>query len=225
MWFLYQCAPQTAVYCVPSALELDGTIQVDRLEEAFRAVIQRHDVLRTTFALENGELVQRVALDSHFQLQECVLEATPAEQLEATTERLLTEEIRRPFDLGSGSPLRALLVRLNSERHVLLVTMHHIATDGWSMGLFWRDLELAYSSLTQGRSPLWPELPLRYADYAVWQRERLRSQALDDQLHYWKRNLEGLSRLELPPIDRVAPVLAPTGLNSCSRSPRRWLKA
>jgi amino acid adenylation domain-containing protein len=198
MWFLYQCAPQTAVYCVPSALELDGTIQVDRLEEAFRAVIQRHDVLRTTFALENGELVQRVALDSHFQLQECVLEATPAEQLEATTERLLTEEIRRPFDLGSGSPLRALLVRLNSERHVLLVTMHHIATDGWSMGLFWRDLELAYSSLTQGRSPLWPELPLRYADYAVWQRERLRSQALDDQLHYWKRNLEGLSRLELP---------------------------
>jgi amino acid adenylation domain-containing protein len=205
MWFLHHYAPESPVYSVPSAFHLVGRLNVAWLEAAFRAVIQRHDMLRTSFAMENGELFQRVAVSSDFQLQQLSLEGIPADTRKASAESRLAEEACRPFDLAAGSPLRALLVRLQPGEHVLLLVWHHIVADGWSRSNFYRELSEAYQALATGRPAPIRRLPVQFADYSAWQKDWLEGGALETQTAYWKAKLAGEPEpLDLP-SDRARP--------------------
>ncbi|HZL78001.1 MAG TPA: amino acid adenylation domain-containing protein [Candidatus Limnocylindrales bacterium] len=205
MWFLHHYAPESPVYCVPSAFHLVGPLNVAWLEAAFDAVIQRHDMLRTTFAMENGELFQHVAAASTFRLQQINLEAIPADIRNAAAERSLAEETCRPFDLAAGPPFRSVLVRLRSTEHVLLLVLHHIISDGWSRSNFYRELSAAYAALAAGRPVPMSELPVQFADYSAWQKDWLNGGALAAQTAYWKTKLAGEPEpLDLP-SDRARP--------------------
>src|SRR5437773_6032589 len=205
MWFLHHYAAESPVYCVPSAFHLVGPLNVAWLEAAFSAVIQRHDMLRTTFAMEKGELFQRVAASSAFQLRQVNLEAIPTDARKTSAERCLAEETCRPFDLAAGPPFRAVLVRLQPTEHVLLLVLHHIISDGWSRSNFYRELSAAYEALATGRPAPMRELPVQFADYSAWQKEWLASGALKTQTAYWKTKLAGEPEpLELP-SDRARP--------------------
>jgi amino acid adenylation domain-containing protein len=206
MWFLHHYASESPVYCVPSAFHLAGPLNAAWLEAAFRAVIQRHDMLRTTFAMDNGELSQRVAASSAFQLQPINLEGIPADTRKASAERCLAEETCRPFDLAAGPPFRAVLVRLQPTEHVLLLVLHHIISDGWSRSNFYRELSAAYKALATGRPVPVRELPIQFADYSAWQKDWLEGGALEAQTTYWKTKLAGEPEpLDLP-SDRARPV-------------------
>src|SRR3989454_8674380 len=184
MWFLHHYAAESPVYCVPSAFHLVGPLNVAWLEAAFSAVIQRHDMLRTTFAMEDGELFQRVAASSTFQLQQTNLEAIPADTRKASAERCLAEETCRPFDLAAGPPFRAVLIRLQPTEHVLLLVLHHIISDGWSRSNFYRELSAAYQVLATGRPATVRELPVQFADYSAWQEDWLEGGGLKTQGGY-----------------------------------------
>jgi amino acid adenylation domain-containing protein len=217
MWFLHHYAAASPVYCVPSAFHLVGPLNIAWLEAAFGAVIQRHDMLRTTFVMENGELFQRVAAASAFRLQQINLEEVPGDIRKASAERNLAEETCRPFDLAAGPPFRAVLVRLQPTEHVLLLVLHHIISDGWSRSNFYRELSAAYAALAAGRPAPMGELPVQFADYSAWQKDWLAGGALAAQTAYWKTKLAGEPEpLDLP-SDRVRATTESFRGGRCSR--------
>ncbi len=217
MWFLQHYAPESPAYNVPSAFLLTGPLNVNWLEAAFQAVIQRHDILRTTFALENSELVQRVAASSGFQIQQLDLEKIPVEHRKAEAGRCIAGESCRPFDLAAGLPFRAMLVRLQPTEHVLLVVMHHIISDGWSRSNFYRDLAGAYAAQVAGVALPAAPLPVQFADYSAWQNDWLGCPEFDRQADYWKTKLAG----EPEPLDLPSDHPRPTSQSfrgeTCSR--------
>ncbi len=189
MWFLHHYAPESAVYCVPSAFRLDGPLNVSWLKAAFDTVIQRHDILRTTFALEKGALHQCVAPVSNFQLQEISLETIPAGGRLAAAERIFDEETGRPFDLTGTPPFRAVLVRLQPTVHALLLASHHIISDGWSRSNLYRELATTYAALAAGQPSPMRKLPVQFADYSAWQKDWTGADAMAVQTAFWKRKL------------------------------------
>jgi amino acid adenylation domain-containing protein len=199
MWFFHHYAPGSPVYNYPSAFALLGPLSVARLEQAFARVIQRHDTLRTTFAMEDGELVQRIATYSTFQLQQVNLEETPAEVRRVAADQCLEQAACLPFDLTAEPAFRAVLVRLQPEEHVLLVVLHHIISDGWSCSNLWRELSDLYEAPASAGAAL-RELPVQFADYSAWQKDRLESGAWAEQAAYWKTKLAG----EFEPLDLPA---------------------
>jgi amino acid adenylation domain-containing protein len=194
LWFLEQLEPGTAAYNVPGEVRLAGPLDVSRLTESFQEIPRRHEVLRTVYSMQAGEPVQSPG-PAAVELPVIDLSGTPAE-----ADRRAAEEARRPFDLARGPVCRAALLRLGPEDHRLLVTFHHIASDGWSLDLFLDEL----ASLYAGR-PV-PELPVQYADYSAWQRESMQGEVLERQLAYWRGRLTGLPVLELP-VDRQRPAV------------------
>ena len=208
LWYLNQIGRNSPVYSVPAAWEIRGKLDVSHLEQALRDVIQRHAVLRTTFLMEGGDLLQRVAATASPDFHHRHLESVSEELRSLTTDRWITEEVSRPFDLSSGPLMRMRLLTMGSEHSVLLANFHHICIDGWSLAVFWKDLELAYSASRLGQPVRWKELPAHYADYAIWQRDRWQSGQLQTQLSYWKQTLAQLPVPELP-TDRPPPA-APT---------------
>jgi amino acid adenylation domain-containing protein len=217
MWFLHHYAPESPVYCVPSAFHLVGPLNIAWLEAAFRAVIQRHDMLRTTFAMENGELFQRVAAASAFCLRQINLEEIPDDTRKASAERSLDEETCRPFDLAAGPPFRAVLLRLQPTEHVLLLVLHHIISDGWSRSNFYRELSAAYAALAADQPVPMRELPVQFADYSAWQKDWLAGGALAAQTTYWKTKLAGEPEpLDLP-SDRARAATESFRGGRCSR--------
>jgi amino acid adenylation domain-containing protein len=198
LWFLDQWAPGSAFYNVASAVRLGVAVSVGALERALAALVARHEVLRTTFPASEGRPVQVVAPVLRVPLELHDLSGLGVEERERRARRLAAEEAQRPFDLARGPLVRAGLVRLAADDHLLLVTLHHIVADGWSLGLFGRELAVCYEAFVAGREPELAELPIQYADFAVWQRDWLSGERLERQLDYWKRELEGLPVLELP---------------------------
>jgi len=213
LWFLNQLESESAAYNISMALHLVGSLQVDALEMALLEIVQRHEVLRTTFEMVNGSPIQAIAPSVDFQLPIWDLGFTEAQNPQSDeVQRLITEEQERPFDLAKGPLLRVALLRLGEKSHVLLVTMHHIISDGWSQGIFVRELSSLYCKNVGGNvsTPL-PELPIQYADFAYWQRQWLTEvgangrSPLETQLDYWKQQLAGaLAPLDLP-TDRPRP--------------------
>ncbi|HST62260.1 MAG TPA: condensation domain-containing protein, partial [Longimicrobium sp.] len=199
LWFLDRLAPGTATYNMPAALRLTGALDVAALERALGEVVRRHEALRTTFAEADGTPVQVIAPFAGFALAMEDLSALPGEAREAAARQRAIDEAGRPFDLAAGPLFRAVLLRLDADAHVLLLTLHHIVADGWSLGVLHREMTALYTAFAAGaESPLAP-LPVQYADAAVWQREQLRGAVLDRQLAWWKEQLAGAPEvLDLP---------------------------
>ncbi|RKH59280.1 non-ribosomal peptide synthetase, partial [Corallococcus interemptor] len=207
LWFLDQLAPDDASYNLPVALRLLGRLDVEALRRAFEALVVRHEALRTTFFEEEGQPFQRIHAPASWALPVEDLSSLAEAAREEETLRLATLEARQPFHLGHGPLLRTALLKLSADSHVLLVTMHHIVSDGWSMGVLIRELANLYESFSGGRAPALPPLPVQYADFALWQRQWLQGETLEAQLGYWKRQLAGApAALELP-TDRPRPAV------------------
>jgi amino acid adenylation domain-containing protein len=200
LWFLEQLEPGTALYNVPGEVRLAGPLDVAALSAAWNEVLQRHEALRTVFPVRDGEPFQRVEPAPSGALFRIDLSGLPADLRQAETERLAATEAGRLFDLARGPLCRGLLLRLGVEEHRLLVTFHHIVSDGWSLGLFLDELSALYGGA------MLPGLPVQYADYAAWQTEGLAGGVLERQLAYWRERLAGLPVLELP-ADRPRPAV------------------
>jgi amino acid adenylation domain-containing protein/FkbH-like protein len=195
LWFLDQLEPGSSFYHIPAAVRLRGTLDLTALEQSFSEVIRRHEALRTRFGVVNGVPAQLIDEAPEFTL--AVLDLSTEGEAEAR--RVATEESQRPFDLSAGPLLRAGVLRLSEQEHVLLCTMHHIISDGWSMEVLTRELTTLYEAYAKGEPSPLPELPIQYADYAHWQREWLQGEVLEQQLSYWRQQLAGgPAVLELP---------------------------
>ena len=201
LWFLNQLEPDSPAYNVPAALRLRGRLNVETLERTLTAIVRRHDVLRTTFKVIDGQAAQVVGDAWPWDLLVEDLSRYPQRLREARNRSL--KEARLPFDLSKGIAMRATLLRLDETDHVILLTLHHIVADGWSMGVLVREVAELYRAFSSGQKPSLPELPIQYADFTVWERELLNADALGTQIAYWKRQLGGrLPTLELP-TDRM----------------------
>jgi amino acid adenylation domain-containing protein len=206
LWLLDRLRPGESAYNEPVAWRLRGVLDVALLERCLSEIVRRHEVLRTTFSTaSDDEPIQVVHSPRGVALPILDLTRLPTEEREAEASRLAAQEARRPFDLVEGPLLRTSLLRLDEQEHVLVVVVHHIVADGWSIGLFRNELLDLYAAFGAGRPSPLPELPIQYADFAAWQRGRLRDADLDAQLEYWRRQLDGLPPLLELPIARARP--------------------
>ena len=205
LWFLAQLEPDNPSYNVPQILRLKGELNKDALEQSINAIIARHESLRTTFKEIDGEPVQIVSSVHKLKLGFVDLKGLPESEREDEARRLAITEVRRPFDLSCDYPLRALLVRIADDDHWLLLTMHHIVSDGWSMGILTRELSNIYEALATNQHINLSELPIQYPDFAEWQREWLQGEVLDEQLDYWLKSLAGAPAMLKLPTDHPRP--------------------
>ena len=192
LWFLDQYEPNSSVYNVPSGLRLRGSVDVAALERSLNEIVHRHEALRTTFSMIGGEPVQAIAPSLTVALSMEDLSGCAEEEREEKARQLVREEAHRPFDLSEGPLFRSKLLRLGDEDHILLLTMHHIVSDGWSMGVLQRELSVLYRAFMNGHSSPLVDLPIQYGDFAKWQGEWLQGEVLERQLSYWKGQLEGI---------------------------------
>ena len=206
LWFLEQLEPGSALYNNPLALRLSGELKKEALERTLTEIVRRHEVLRTTFKTVDGEPVQVIAGPAPVTLSQVDVSRLEVAEQEAAVQRLAQQEAVEPFDLGRGPLLRVKLLRLGATEHVMLVTMHHIVSDGWSMGVFVNEVAALYRAFSEGEESPLEELEVQYADFALWQREWLQGEALDTQLRYWREKLRGAAILELP-TDRPRPAV------------------
>lgn len=207
LWFLHQWEPLSPLYNIFMALRLTGQMRVAALEQSINAIVQRHETLRTTFVSDEGRAVQTIKPTLHIPLPLINLEMLPESEREGKAHALAVAESHQPFDLSRGPLVRASLLRLGVSEHALLLTLHHIIADGWSMGIFIRELATLYGAFSAGRTTPLPVLPVQYADFVLWQREWLQGKIRDRQIAYWKQQLGGaLTLLELP-TDRPRPAV------------------
>jgi amino acid adenylation domain-containing protein/FkbH-like protein len=199
LWFLDQLSPGTPAYNVPMALRLKGPLNLEFLQKAFDQVMQRHEALRTRFSEAEGTVTQVIEPKVAVKIQ--LIEQTSGfdPRSDNALQRVLDREARVPFDLSLGPLIRAVLIRINEAEHALLVVMHHTISDGWSLALFFRELQSFYQAVSDGSMPDVPSLPVQYADFSYWQRGFMTGPILEQELDYWKRSLHGVpSRVELP---------------------------
>jgi amino acid adenylation domain-containing protein/non-ribosomal peptide synthase protein (TIGR01720 family) len=211
LWFLHQLQPDSVAYNVPIAIRLTGSLQIAALKQSLSEIARRHEILRTTFTMIDGRPIQVVHewIDSHqpWQIDITDLQERPAARREAEMQRLATQATRNSFDLEQGPLFSANLWQLNQTEHLLLLTIHHLVFDGWSVGVFYNELASLYQAFTVGSASPLPELPIQYGDFAVWQRAWLQGEALATQVAYWKQQLKDmLPALQLP-TDRPRPAI------------------
>ena len=211
LWFIDQLVPGNAFYNVPTALRLTGSLNLTALEQAFNEIVRRHEALRTRFGMVEGQLVQAIPAQScanaptlTINLPVIDLRELPADERELQAKQLVTQESQRPFNIATGPLLRLMLLKLDETEHILLLNLHHIICDDWSIGVLIRELSAIYTAFAQNQPSPLPELPLQYADFAHWQREWLQEEELETQLAYWRQHLRGITVLNLP-SDRPKP--------------------
>ena len=204
LWFIHQLDPESSAYNIPLALRLTGPLDAVALERTFQEIVRRHEALRTTFTVLDTEPVQVIGA-ANGRLDLVDLSGLSPEVREREAQRRIAEEIQRPFDLELGPLFRTSLLRVGEAEHVLLLTVHHIVSDGWSMGVLQHELETLYNAFRLGQSSPLSELPIQYADFAVWQRDWLQGELLERQIAYWKAHLEGAPALLELPTDRPRP--------------------
>jgi amino acid adenylation domain-containing protein len=203
LWFLDRLEPNSAGYNVPGALRLVGCLNVPALRQSLNEIVRRHEALRTRFEEKDGQAQQSVDGDVKVELPVVDLRASIGRDELLRTE--VRDEAHRPFDLAKGPVLRAKLLWSGEEEHILLLTMHHIVSDGWSFGIFVRELSTLYAAFADGQASPLPELPIQYVDYAYWQRLWLQGEVLERQLGYWRKQLEGAPAALPLPTDRPRP--------------------
>lgn len=205
MWFLHQLEPGIGLYSIAAAIRLNGNFDDKAFQRGLERIVSRHETLRTRFVEHDGIPVQLMEPTATVRIDKEDLRGTDRRDEKAMI--IAREEIRRPFDLSKGKLLRAKLLRLDDLDHIAIITIHHIVGDGWSMGIFVKELGEFYEAELQGKEPALKDLTLQYADYAVWQREWLQGEVLEDQLQYWKEQLKGVAN-DLPlPTDRIRPTV------------------
>ncbi len=202
LWFLDQMEPGSPAYNMPAAVRLSGRLSPAALEASLAEIVARHEVLRTRFEQAGGEPVQRILPAGGRDLPLADLAGLPEGAREAEAHRLAAAEAVRPFDLARGPLLRGVLLRLEAGEHVALLTMHHIASDGWSMDLLVRELAALYPAFAAGLPSPLPPLPVQYGDFAVWQRSWLQGETLEAQLAFWRQRLAGAPPVLELPTDR-----------------------
>jgi NRPS condensation-like uncharacterized protein len=205
LWFLDQLEPGTAAYNLVRAFRITGPIDVSALTSAIRAVVRRHESLRTIFESVDGEARQIILPDIDVDVPIVSLTGVAESDREKEALHIASEAGKRPFDLTRGPLLRALLVQMSQEKYLLVLAMHHIITDGWSISILFRELARCYESFTNGNEPQLPEVPLQYVEYAQWQRKYITGEVLDKQVAYWKNKLAGAQTMLELPTDYVRP--------------------
>ncbi|MCH8623098.1 amino acid adenylation domain-containing protein, partial [Undibacterium sp. TS12] len=204
LWFLHQLHEVNEVYHISGAVRLEGQLNTAALEASLEQVVKRHEALHTAFQSVNGKGVQ-IVVPSQFKLGHAVLAPDANPGIETT--RLMQEERSRPFDLEAGQLFRAVLLKVSDTDHLLILAMHHIASDGWSIDVLIREMSALYTGIVQHTPTLLPPLPVQYADFALWQRQWLQGPVINQQIDYWKAKLADAPILELP-SDRIRPAVA-----------------
>ncbi|BAY78555.1 amino acid adenylation domain-containing protein [Nostoc linckia NIES-25] len=207
LWLLNQLEPDSPFYNEQTAIKLHGQLNVVALKQSFNKIIARHEVLRTNFRTINEQPVQVIADSLTLSVPVVDLTDLPESERAIACQKLATTELARPFDLVSSPLIRACVVKLKELEHAFILTVHHIIVDGWSTGILMRELAIIYSALCNNLSPELPELPIQYADFAIWQRQWLQKEVLQTQLDYWKQQLKNAPTLLELPTDRPRPAI------------------
>src|ERR1051325_5282758 len=207
LWFLDRFDASTAAYHISLAMRLDGPLDLVSLSRAFQEITRRHEVLRSSFMPFEGQVMQLIAEPSREQLPVVDLSALPADTRQRARRLIVAELAQVTFDLSQGPLVKAMVLKLAAEQHVLSLSMHHIVSDGWSADILMRELTTLYDAYAAGKSSPLPELAIQYADFAQWQREWLSGETLEKQLDYWRRQLAGAPLLPQLPTDRVRPAV------------------
>jgi len=205
LWILDQLQPGIAANHIPVCLRLTGPLVTDALERSLRAVVDRHESLRTTFGFRDNAPLQLINSSCAIPLQMRDMSTHPGTDLEAQAHSFVREEIRKPFDLRNGPLLRTALLRLGPEHHILVITMHHVVSDGWSAEVLIRELAEHYSAFVAGQEPNLKPLPVQYSDFTILQRHLLGTERIEEQLSFWRRTLAGAPILHNLPCDRPRP--------------------
>ncbi len=207
LWFLDQLVPNSVAYLIPVVIRLTGPLDIAALQQTFTEIIRRHESLRTSFSVVDSRPVQNIHAPQVFDLPVLDLSHLAPDEREQMVQRLAIEEGNLTFDLRVAPLLRARLLRLAVEEHLLLLTMHHIVSDGWSIGVLVKEVAALYRAFQQAEASPLEELPIQYADYAVWQREQLSGALLDEQMTYWREHLAGAPAVLDLPTDRARPAV------------------
>ncbi|MEB2125861.1 amino acid adenylation domain-containing protein, partial [Xanthomonas campestris pv. campestris] len=209
LWFLDQLDPAAGLaYHIPAALRLQGALDVAALQATLDRIVARHESLRTRFVQGEDGPVQQFAPETiGFALEQVDLSALPDDAQQAMVEQRSAQEALAPFDLAVGPLIRGQLLRLSAQEHVLLVTQHHIVSDGWSIGVMIGEVTALYAAFSEGQPDPLPPLAIQYADYALWQRQWLQGEALQQQLEFWREHLSGAPALLELPTDRPRPAV------------------
>jgi len=207
LWFLDRFEPNSPAYNIPTAIRLSGPLDVPALEQSLNEIARRHETLRTTFAAEAGQPYQVIAPGLVIELPVIELQSLSDADRSLEVERLTAAEARQPFDLTTGPLWRIKLLRLSPLEHVLLMTMHHIVSDGWSRGILMHELAALYEAFEAGKPSPLSDLAIQYADFAEWQQQWLQGEVLDSQLSYWRQQLGGRSLVLRLPTDRPRPAI------------------
>lgn len=206
LWFLNQLDPDNPSYNEHGAIQLKGPLDVAAIARSLNEIVRRHEVLRTTFEMVEGQPIQVIHSNLTFSLPVVNLYQLPEPEQKREVQRLTTEQSQKPFDLVQGPLLRWMLLQLGQQDYILLFTVHHIVFDGWSIGVLFREITALYEAFSTGQPSPLPELPIQYADFAAWQRQGLQEEVLNAQLAYWKQQLKNLPNLHLP-TDRLRPAV------------------
>lgn len=198
LWFLHQLEKNSPDYNIPAAYQLRGDLCYHALRESLKAIVRRHSILRTSFRCDHGsEPYQQVHPDPQFTMRCFDLVRLTTADREAESERLARVEALQPFDLSNGDVLRVALIRLELKEHILFITMHHIVSDGWSTGVFHRELAIFYDAIRKQQPVALPELPIQYSDFSHWQRQSLTEEIIESHLSYWRPQLDGIVPVRL----------------------------
>jgi amino acid adenylation domain-containing protein/FkbH-like protein len=207
LWFLDQLEPNSPLYNVPTVAQMSGALNLEALRGALDGLVSRHESLRTRFVDVEGSPAQLVDKTLRLNLAIHDLSGRSAEQRESEAKALVNAEVNRPFDLASGPPVRATLIRLKPDEHWFILNIHHIVSDEWSLKICFQELKELYTAACEGRAPHLPELPIQYADYSVWQRESLKGEVLEEQLAYWREQMQGTPPVLELPADHPRPAM------------------
>lgn len=205
LWLLDQLNPNLSVYSVPRAMRVEGPLDVGALRRTLDTIVARHEVIRTVYEVIDGKPMQVIRPPSPIEFEEIDLSGAVGKVRDDGVQRLLTQAARRPFNLAQDQLMRALLIRLGPEEHVFYLGSHHIASDGWSKGILFAEMKALYAACLAGQAPSLPELPIQYADFALWQRQTLAQPTMEQHLAYWKQQLAGAPPLLKLPTDRPRP--------------------
>ncbi len=207
LWFLNQLEESSATYNIPGAVRISGNLDINALQKSLSEIVRRHEVLRTSFQSLNGTPIQVIHSEATMKINLVDLQKHSEQERETVLQQQAEQEAITPFDLEIAPLIRCCFLQLDTTEYVLLLTMHHIVSDGWSIGVFIQELSSLYRAFSAGKPSSLTELPIQYADFAVWQREYLSGEVLETQLNYWKQQLYGVPELLQLPTDYPRPTV------------------